>query len=184
MFDGLGSDGGSGPRPQAAREVREARRLLTMPATRAAFPAGERTLVDHARDLRFDDWQRLVEHCLAAADPDGPEPKRQRDHDLRRFAIPVGLDGIGHPDGYLTPLATETVTEARDRIERDLFHTDWTDARAIHGDNTTHAHLARTPAQRRHDATTPRRHDATTPSSRWPYAPPPPPPTAHAPPRW
>jgi hypothetical protein len=166
------------PRPQAAREVREARRLRTMPVTRAAyragditpahvrvlsglaghpragqhFPAGEQNLIDHATTLRFDDWQRLADHWLAAADPDGPEHKRQRDQDLRRFHIARGLVGIGHPDGHLTPLATETITEALARIERDLFHTDWAAARELHGDDTTLAHLARTPAQRRHDA--------------------------------
>ena len=166
------------PRAQAGREVREARRLRAMPATRTAFrnghintahvgvlcrlaghpragrhfADGETNLVDHATTLRFDDWHQLVEHWLAGADPDGPEHKRQRDHDLRRFAVPVGLDGVGHPDGYLTPLATETITEALARIERDLFQADWAAAREVHGDDATIAHLARTPAQRRHDA--------------------------------
>ena len=102
------------PRPKAAREVREARRLRTMPNTRAAFragdinpahvrvlcglaghpraaahvPAGEPDLVDHARQLRFDDWHQVTDHWLAGADPDGPEQNRQRDHDLRRFRCP------------------------------------------------------------------------------------------------
>ena len=166
------------PRPQAGREVREARRLRAMPATRAAlragdigpahvrvlcglaghpragqhFADGETTLVDHARHMRFDDWQQLVAHWLAAADPDGPEHKRRRDQDLRRFRVPVGLDGVGHPDGYLTPLATETVTDALARIEHELFAADWAAAREVHGDDVTAAHLARSPAQRRHDA--------------------------------
>ena len=166
------------PRPQAAREVREARRLRTMPTVRAAlragdinpaharvlcglaghpraavhFPAGEPGLVDHARRLRFDDWQQVVDHWLAGADPDGPEHKRQRDHDLRRFRIPTGLGGVGHPDGYLTPIAAETINEALARIDRELFDADWAAAREVHGDATTVADLARTPAQRRHDA--------------------------------
>ena len=38
------------------------------------------------------------------------------------------------------------------RIERQLFAADWSAAKAIHGDATTAAHLARTSAQRRHDA--------------------------------
>jgi len=166
------------PRPQAGREVREARRLRTMPATRAAFRAGdlnpahvrvlcglaghpraaahfpeaEPDLVDHARQLRFDDWQQVVDHWLAAADPDGPEQKRQRDLELRRFRIPTGLGGVGHPDGYLTPIAAETVNEALARIDRELFDADWAAAREVHGDATTVADLARTSAQRRHDA--------------------------------
>jgi hypothetical protein len=155
------------PRPQAGREVREARRLRTMPATRAAvrdgdinpahvrvlcrlaghpragqhFTDGETNLVGHATELRFDDWQQLAHHWLAAADPDGPEHKRQRDHDLRRFSVPIGLDGVGHPDGYLTPLASKTVDEALARIERELFQADWAAARDTHGDDTTVTHL-------------------------------------------
>src|SRR5690606_4079552 len=139
----------------AGREVRDARRLRSMPATRAAFgagdiaaahvgvlcrlaghpragrhfPDGEATLVGHAKVLRFDDWQQLTGHWLAAADPDGPEHQRRRDHDLRRFAIPAGLDGVGHPHGYLTPLATQTVNEALARIEDELFTADWATAR-------------------------------------------------------
>ena len=87
-----------------------------------------------------------------AADPDGPEQRHGRDTDLRRFRIGVGLDGVGHPDGYLTPVATAAVNGALARIERELFAADWAAAKAIHGDATTAAHLARTAAQRRHDA--------------------------------
>ena len=87
-----------------------------------------------------------------AADPDGPEQRHGRDTDLRRFRIGVGLDGVGHADGYLTPVATAAVNGALARIERELFAADWAAAKAIHGDHTTAAHLARTAAQRRHDA--------------------------------
>ncbi len=144
--------------------------LAGHPRAAIHFPDGEPDLVDHARQLRFDDWHQVVDHWLAGADPDGPEQNRQRDLDLRRFRIPAGLGGVGHPDGYLTAVATETVNEALARIERDLFEADWAAAREVHGDATTVAHLARTPAQRRHDA-----------SSRWPSARPPHPLTAHAP---
>jgi Domain of unknown function (DUF222) len=166
------------PRPQAAGEVRDARRLRTMPTTRAAysrgdlspahvrtltklaghpragehFPDSEALLVDHARTNRFDDWSRLCHHWRDAADPDGPEQRRARDHDLRRFTLHTGLDGVTHPDGYLTAIASATVGGALERLERELFDTDWAAAKAIHGDDVTTAHLARTPAQRRHDA--------------------------------
>ncbi len=165
------------PRPQVAGEVRDARRLRSMPGTRAAFrtgdlsaahvrvlarlaghpragahfPDGEAHLVAEGRRLRFDDWERLCAYWRDAADPDGPERRRDRDHDLRRFRIGVGLDGVGHADGYLTPVATAAVAGALDRIERELFAADWATAKAIHGDDTTVAHLARTSAQRRHD---------------------------------
>ena len=166
------------PRPQVAGEVRDARRLRSMPETRGAFqtgdispahvrvlarlashpragahfPEGEAHLVAEGRRLRFDDWERLCAYWRDAADPDGPEQRNGRDQDLRRFRIGVGLDGVGHADGYLTPVATAAVNGALDRIERDLFAADWATAKAIHGDDTTVAHLARTAAQRRHDA--------------------------------
>ncbi len=38
------------------------------------------------------------------------------------------------------------------RIEQELFEADWATARAEHGDAATACHLARTAAQRRHDA--------------------------------
>ena len=166
------------PRGPVAGEVRDARRLRSMPDTRAAFragdlsaahvrvlcrlaghpragrhfPDGEAHLVAEGRRLRFDDWQRLCDYWRDAADPDGPEQRHGRDTDLRRFRIGVGLDGVGHADGYLTPVATAAVNGALARIERELFAADWAAAKAIHGDDTTAAHLARTAAQRRHDA--------------------------------
>ena len=123
------------PRGPVAGEVRDARRLRSMPETRAAFragdisaahvrvlcrlaghpragrhfPDGEAHLVGEGRRLRFDDWQRLCDYWRDAADPDGPEQRHGRDSDLRRFRIGVGLDGVGHADGYLTPVATAAV---------------------------------------------------------------------------
>ena len=166
------------PRGQVAGELRDARRLRTMPETRAAFrsgdlsaahvralarlaghpragahfPDGEAHLVDEARRLRFDDWERLCGYWRDAADPDGPEQRHGRDQDLRRFRIGVGLDGVGHADGHLTPLAADAVNAVLAQIERELFDNDWAAAKVVHGDDTTVAHLARTAAQRRHDA--------------------------------
>jgi len=166
------------PRSQVAGEVRDARRVRSMPRTREAwragdvtpahvrvlcrladhpragahFPEGEAHLVGEARRSRFDDWQRLCDYWRDAADPDGPEQRHGRDRDLRRFRIGIGLDGVGHPDGYFTPLGAATVNGALERIEAELFAADWAAAKEIHGDATTIAHLARTAAQRRHDA--------------------------------
>ena len=127
-------------------------RLATHPRAGAHFPDGEPMLVERATTGRYDDFVRITHYWLQAADPDGPEHKRRRDHDLRRFALPVGLDGVAHPDGYLTPLAAATVGGALERIEDEMFAADWADARARLGDAATVADLARTPAQRRHDA--------------------------------
>ena len=166
------------PRPEMASEVQVGRRLRTMPCVRDAwragdvsfaharvlarlaghpragahFPEAEAGLVDDARRLRFDDFERVTRYWLAAADPDGPERDRRRDHDLRRFSLAIGLDGVGHSDGRFTPLGAATVGGMLERIEDELFQTDLADARERLGDAATVADLRRTPAQRRHDA--------------------------------
>jgi hypothetical protein len=126
--------------------------LAGHPRAGAQFPEGEALLVDQAREQRFEDWARLCGYWCDAADPDGPEQRRARDAALRDFRVPVGLDGIGHPDGYLTSIATATVTGVLESIEREFFAADWAAAKEVHGDAATLAHMARTPGQRRHDA--------------------------------
>src|SRR5690606_16239940 len=64
--------------------------------------------------------------------------------------------------GYLTPLAAAAVGEALGRIEDELFATDWAEARERHGDAASAALLARTRAQRRHDALVEMAHRAMT----------------------
>ena len=71
---------------------------------------------------------------------------------LRRLHLSPGLRGSGILDGLLTPLARATVAGALGRVEQELFAADWARARAEHGDQACVAHIARTPAQRRHDA--------------------------------
>jgi hypothetical protein len=165
------------PLGQARAEVRLGRRLSTMPETRAAFGAGDitarhaavlgslnagRTAALFARDeaLLVDDAQRLSwpEFCVAIdywrqhADPDGVERDAEHDEAARRLHLSPGLRGTGILDGLLTPLARATVATALGRIEQELFAADWAQARARHGDQACVAHIARTPAQRRHDA--------------------------------
>jgi Domain of unknown function (DUF222)/HNH endonuclease len=132
--------------------VRELARLAGHPRAGAHFADGEDLLVGEAPRARFDGWSQLCAHWRDAADPDGPEQRRGRDQDLRRFTLAPGLDGVTHPDGYLTAIGSATVGGALGRIERELFDADWAAAKAVHGDATTTAHLVRTPAQRRHDA--------------------------------
>jgi hypothetical protein len=160
----------------AHSHVRLARRLRTMPATAAALAAGDITathahrlaslnapatagpfrdaeefLVGQARTLGWADFTTACAYWARAARDDQPDPdKADRDH--RYVAIHDGLRGTGLVTGELTPTAKATVASALDRIERELFEADWAAAKAVHGEATTTAHLARTPRQRRHDA--------------------------------
>src|SRR5690606_20243523 len=79
------------------------------PRTGRHYPEGEPALVEAARTLRFDDFETALAHWRDAADPDGPEQRRARDEQLRRVHLSPGLDGVGHLDGYLTPLGHATV---------------------------------------------------------------------------
>ena len=126
--------------------------LAGNPRTAAHFPDGEPLLLTNAATMRFDDFARTCDHWRDAADPDGPEHRAARDHDLRRVDLATGLDGVGHLAGYLTPLGNAAFGEALDRVEQELFEADWAAARAEHGDAATADHLRRTAPQRRHDA--------------------------------
>jgi hypothetical protein len=134
--------------------VAHAHRLSTLAAgpTAAAFPDGEQFLVGQARTSRWADFARTCRYWRDAVDPDGPENEAARHQALRRLHLSAGLDGTGILDGRLTPTAAAIVGGALDRIEQELYESDWAAARAEWGDDATASHLARTPAQRRHDA--------------------------------
>jgi hypothetical protein len=131
-----------------------ARRLATLcaPDTAAAFGVAEEFLVGQARSMRWADFTKAAGYWLRHARRDhDPDPdKSDRDH--RRVSLHDGLRGTGLLSGELTPTAKAEVRSELDRLERQLFEADWAAAKARHGDAVTVADLARTPAQRRHDA--------------------------------
>jgi Domain of unknown function (DUF222) len=131
-----------------------ARRLATLcaPDTAAAFAAAEEFLVGQARSMRWADFARACGYWLRHARlDDDPDPdKTDRDH--RKVSLHDGLRGTGLLSGELTPTAKAAVRAELERLERQLFEADWAAAKAMHGEAVTVADLARTPAQRRHDA--------------------------------
>jgi hypothetical protein len=131
-----------------------ARRLATLnaPDTAAAFGEAEEFLVGQARSMRWADFTKACGYWLRHARHDkDPDPdKTDRDH--RKVTLHDGLRGTGLLSGELTPTAKAEVRAELDRLERQLFEADWAAAKAVHGEAVTVADLARTPAQRRHDA--------------------------------
>jgi hypothetical protein len=126
--------------------------ILCAPDTAAAFAAAEEFLGGQARSMRWADFTKACGYWLRQARRDkDPDPyKPDRDH--RRVSLHDGMRGTGLLSGELTPTAKAEVRCELDRLERRLFEADWAAATAVHGEAVTAAHLARTPAQRRHDA--------------------------------
>lgn len=164
--------------PQTARaEVRRARQLRTMALTATAFAAGELSadhvdalcaanhepltalfardealLVGHGRCLGFDHFHRAVAYWRAAADDDASEARARDRHHSRYLRAATTLHGQLDLQGRLAPIAGAIIKGELDRLEQQLFDTDWATARRIHGPDATAAHLPRTAPQRRADA--------------------------------
>ncbi|HEX2578510.1 MAG TPA: DUF222 domain-containing protein [Aquihabitans sp.] len=172
----LARDAGCSP-ATARRDVRRARRLRTMPLTRAAFEAGklsvdhvdvlcganrpplealfardEALLVSYAKELGYDDFQRVVRHWEDCGDDATADDRAERGHAERHLRAAPTLHGDVDVQGRIDPIGGGIFTTELERLERGLFEADWADARAIHGDAVQLHHLARTTVQRRADA--------------------------------
>ncbi|MDZ7677185.1 MAG: DUF222 domain-containing protein [Acidimicrobiales bacterium] len=154
-----------------------ARALRDMPGTAAAHEAGELSarhvrllaraqrinpevfagddeawLVAQAQVLGFDDFAKVVDYWCQCAAPDEVEDQARARYEARRARLTTGLDGMGHLEVDLDPVAHGLFAEALARIEQELWETDWAEARDRLGVDATKADLARSDAQRRHDA--------------------------------
>lgn len=101
------------------------------------------------------EWPAFVESLAAwreAADLETPSTDDEADQAARELHHSRSWRGRGVLDATLTPEVAETLDELLQPIVDRLFADDWAAARAIHGDRTVDAKLARTQAQRRHDA--------------------------------
>jgi hypothetical protein len=118
----------------------------------ARFTDAEPFLVEQARTLAFDDWARAVAYWVQVADPDGAGDDGEALRRRRSLFTSRQFDGTGLVEAVMDPPSYATWRTELERLERSAFEADWRAARARHGAETTAAHLARTPAQRRHDA--------------------------------
>jgi hypothetical protein len=117
------------------------------------FATDEAVLVDHARRMLWEDFLIVCARWRDAVNPDGADLAAERTRDRRHLIGHRRPDGsLNIQSGLLDPLGAEAFLSELDRIEHELFVTDWADAQTEHGPATTTAQLARTPAQRRADA--------------------------------
>src|SRR3954451_10935129 len=158
--------------------LRRARRLTSMPVVSEAFSAGAlnadvvdllvRVTLPRRRELFARDEQMLVWECRAQLDESavrqvldkwaqaadnqlGYNPV-ERDRDGRFFRAVRTLQGTIDLSGSLDRVEGTIFTDEHARIEHDLFHADWAEARAEFGEDCGADKLARTPTQRRADA--------------------------------
>lgn len=117
-----------------------------------AFADAEPLLVMLARTQRFDDFANDIATWVSLADPDGAEARALNRYHTRRAHLSATFDGTGTLDATFDPVSYATFAAALDRIEHDLWATDWATARDRYGHLATAEDLCRTPTQRRHDA--------------------------------
>ena len=121
--------------------------------TAAQLAEHEPMLVDQARRLRFDQFQRVLQYWLHRADPDGVERSADELGDARRLHFSRTFDGAWVTDGLLDPIRGIIVNRELRRIEEELFRADWNAAtERLGAGNVTVSDLTRTAAQRRADA--------------------------------
>jgi hypothetical protein len=162
----------------ARAELRRARQLRHLPATRDALAAGtigldqvdelvrvrnprtqealardEALLVDQACRLSFAQYHLAVTFWSHLADPDGTDQAAIDRRDRRGFRLVQTMHGEWLCDGRFDPVAGTILRNALRHIERALFHADRREAReAAGGASPDFEDLARTPAQRQADA--------------------------------
>jgi hypothetical protein len=85
-------------------------------------------------------------------DPDGAEQGADEGRAAREVHLSQSLGGMWFGRATLDPISGEIVHTTLSLIERDLFETDWAEAKDRLGRDPLVIELARTPAQRRADA--------------------------------
>jgi hypothetical protein len=161
----------------ARRRIRLGRELRHLPATEAAWLAGdleeahvstltshrtpataeamtrdETLLVDLATRLGSRAFNNALTYWHQLADPEGVEADASRLHDGRRLMLAQTFQGAWSGEIVLDPVSGSVVSNALCRIEESLFQSDWKSARERLGKEPSLTDLGRTSAQRRADA--------------------------------
>jgi hypothetical protein len=166
--------------PEAKRRDRARRMLAGMPAVRAGLVAGrigscqidrialvfvnprvsekfvalDAQVTILAATLPYLEFDRRLTNWVRQVDEDGTADRARRCQENRRARLVQDFDGgwdLMGGFGTLTGAQMHTIHRAFVEAE---FQADWDQAREIHGDATTVAHLARTHDQRDADAMT------------------------------
>ena len=120
--------------------------------TETLFARDEAMLVDQARRLSFQGFERCVQEWLLHADPDGADRDEMERRDRRQVSLDETFTGMFSGHLLLDPVSGTIVADELRRLEQDLFETDWAQAKTRMGREPLVHELARTPGQRRADA--------------------------------
>ena len=112
----------------------------------------EQLLLDDARSLPYEEFERRLRTWEALADPAGDAGAAARCAAARSVRLRPRPEGGWHLAGFLDELAGNEVAEILAHFEEAEWRSDWADARDRHGDAATTTDLCRTAAQRRADA--------------------------------
>ena len=165
------------PRREARSLIRRGRALRHLPAWAEAWSKGEVSgahldavagvrrevtserlgqdeafLVEKARSMTFESFVRVVAYWEQHADPDGVEDAAEERRCRRDVYLVPSLSGLWLGTMTLDDASGITVSNALERLERELFEAEWAEARTTLGREPTPGDLPRTTAQRRADA--------------------------------
>lgn len=136
-----------------SESVRAMSRTLSNPRVRDFAPLVDEIFAEQAASQTPEDFQAWLRDWERLADPDGVERRAEAGHARRHVSLlESAIDSSWTLRGGFGALQGAAMAEILARFEDAEFARDWTEAKAVHGDETRVEHLARTPAQRRADA--------------------------------
>src|ERR1700722_7136452 len=165
------------PKPQAKRIVRRGRFLRTLPLVGAAWARGDITgaqvdvmtalrgastdealdrdeelLTEQATRLTQKDFTSVAAYWKQRADPDGAEDDEEARRARRDVYLESSFEGMWLGRITLDPISGAIVSGELERLEKEMFESDWATAKERLGRDPLLEDLARTPGQRRADA--------------------------------
>jgi hypothetical protein len=122
------------------------------PRVQAEFERLDAQVALLAAMLPYEELDRRLKNWVAQVDEDGTADRARRCHENRRARLVQEFDGGWELLGGFGSLSGARMKKIHQAFAEAEFQADWAEAREIHGDATTVAHLARTYDQRDADA--------------------------------
>lgn len=129
-------------------------RVYVNPRVQAEFVALDGQFAILAAALDYPDFDKRLTNWVREADEDGTADRSRRCQENRRARMTQDFDGGWELLARFGGLTGAQMHEIQQAFVEAEFQADWAEARAIHGDATTVAHLPRTFDQRDADALT------------------------------